>query len=272
LALPLKSKASSKSAEPMRTPLPPAFLSAPIAHRALHDLAKGRPENSLAAVQAAIDAGYGIEIDLQLSRDGVPMVFHDETLDRLTGSTGWVKDHTAAELAAIPLLGGRDGIPTLRQVLDRVAGRVPLLIELKDQTLTMSQTNARLETATAAALNGYRGPVAVMSFNPHCIAHMARLAPDLPRGLTTSAYDPADWAPLPETDCNRLRAIPDYDATECSFISHEAADLARPRVADLKSRGAVILCWTIRSPKADAEARRVAHNITFEHYAAALPA
>lgn len=256
----------------MRAPLPPAFLKAPIAHRALHDRTQGRPENSRAAIQAAIDAGYGIEIDLQLSRDGVPMVFHDETLDRLTASIGWVHDHDAAELAAIPLLGGSEGIPTLKQVLDLVAGQVPLLIELKDQTLTMGQTNARLETATAAALNGYRGPVAVMSFNPHCIAHMARLAPDVPRGLTTSSYDPADWAPLPETDCLRLRGIPDYDATECSFISHEAADLARPRVAELKDRGAAILCWTIRSPKAEAAARMIAQNITFEHYAAALPA
>lgn len=256
----------------MRAPLPAAFLSAPIAHRALHDLPAGRPENSRAAVRAAVAAGYGIEIDLQLSKDGVPMVFHDETLERLTDRQGWLCNLTAAELATIPLKGGDEGIPTLADVLALVAGRVPLLIELKDQTLRMADTDARLETATAQALSGYDGPVAVMSFNPHCMAHMARLAPDLPRGLTTAAFDPADWAPLTADICDRLRPIPDFDRVEASFISHEASDLSRHRVAELAAQGAAILCWTIRSADAEAEARRIAQNVTFEGYTAALPA
>lgn len=256
----------------MRPALPAAFLHAPIAHRALHDVAAGRPENSRAAVRAAVAAGYGIEIDLQLSRDGVPMVFHDETLERLTAREGWLRDLTAAELAAIPLRGGEEGIPTFAEVLSLVAGRVPLLVELKDQTLRMAETDGKLEAATAKALAGYSGPVALMSFNPHCIAHLARLAPDLPRGLTTSAYDPEDWAPLPREICDRLRPIPDYDPVEASFISHEAADLPRPRVAELRSQGAAVLCWTIRSAEAEAEARRIAQNVTFEGYAAAIPA
>ena len=256
----------------MRIPLPAAFLRQPVAHRALHDLAQGRPENSRAAIRAAIAAGYGIEIDLQLSRDGVPMVFHDETLERLTPRDGWLCDLTAAELAEIPLKGGDETIPTLAEILDLVAGRAPLLIELKDQTLRMAETDGRLEQATAALLASYDGPVAVMSFNPHMIARMATLAPGLPRGLTTSAYDPDDWAPLPPETCDRLRPIPDYDRTAASFISHEAADLSRPRVAELAAQGAAILCWTIRSPEAEAAARRIARNITFEGYAAPLPA
>ena len=136
----------------MRAPLPAAFLATPIAHRAYHDLARGRPENSRAAIRAAVAAGYGIEIDLQLSKDGVPMVFHDETLERLTPRQGWVCDLPANELASIPLTGGDEAIPTLTEVLDLIAGSVPLLIELKDQTLRMADTDARLETATAAAL------------------------------------------------------------------------------------------------------------------------
>lgn len=136
----------------------------------------------------------------------------------------------------------------------------------------MAETDGQLEAATVAALAGYAGPVALMSFNPHCIAHLARLAPDLPRGLTTSAYDPDDWAPLPPETCDRLRPIPDYDRVEASFISHEAADLSRPRVADLGAQGAAILCWTVKSPQAEAEARRIAQNITFEGYAAPMPA
>ena len=255
-----------------RVPLPDRFLRLPIAHRALHDRAAGRIENSPSAIRAAIDAGYAIEIDLQLSADGVAMVFHDEDLDRLTDETGPVNARTAAELGRIRLKGSTDTIPTLAQVLALIGGRVPLLIEIKDQTLTMGPTDGRLETATAEALKDYPGEVALMSFNPHSVARMARLCPQLPRGITTSAYDPEDWAPLPPETCARLRDIPDFDATGASFISHEARDLARPRVAELKAQGAAILCWTIRSPEEEAKARAVADNVTFEGYAALRPA
>jgi glycerophosphoryl diester phosphodiesterase len=255
-----------------RVPLPAAFLTEPLAHRALHDRAAGRPENSRAAVRAAVAAGYGIEIDVQLSSDGQAMVFHDEDLDRLTSDCGPVRARTAAELGRTRLRDAGDGIPTLPEVLALIGGRVPLLIEIKDQTLTMSETDGRLEAATAAALASCTGPVAVMSFNPHAVAQMARLAPHLPRGLTTSAYDPEDWSPLPEATCTHLRGIPDYDRTGASFVSHEAADLARPRLAELKAQGAAILCWTIRSPEAEDRARQVAQNITFEGYAARRPA
>jgi glycerophosphoryl diester phosphodiesterase len=255
-----------------RVPLPDAFRRLPLAHRALHDRAAGRIENSPAAVRAAVAAGYGIEIDLQLSSDGQAMVFHDEDLDRLTGETGPINTRTAAELGRIRLNGSTDRIPTLAEVLTLIGGKVPLLIEIKDQTLTMAETDGRLEAATAAALKDYPGPVAVMSFNPSSVARMARLAPHLPRGITTAAYDPDDWAPLPAATCDRLRAIPDFDATGASFISHEAADLPSRRVAELKAAGAAILCWTIRSPEAEHAARRIADNVTFEGYAASLPA
>lgn len=253
-------------------PLPESFRKLPIAHRALHDRAQGRIENSPAAIRAAVEAGYAIEIDLQLSKDGVPMVFHDEDLDRLTHETGPLNARTAAELGRITLKDSIDRIPTLAEVLSLIAGRVPLLIEIKDQTMVMGPTDGRLEAATAEALKDYPGDVALMSFNPHSIAHMAGLAPHLPRGITTSAYDPEDWAPLPKEVCDRLRPIPDYDATGSSFISHEGRDLARPRVAELKAQGAAILCWTIRSAADEALARKVADNVTFEGYPAALPA
>jgi glycerophosphoryl diester phosphodiesterase len=255
-----------------RVPLPEGFLRLPIAHRALHDRAAGRIENSPAAIKAAIAAGYAIEIDLQLSADGVAMVFHDEELDRLTDETGPVNTRTAADLGRIRLKGSTDAIPTLAQVLTLVAGRVPLLIEIKDQTLTMGPTDGRLEAATAEALQGYRGDVALMSFNPASVAHMAHRLPHIPRGITTSSFDPEDWAPVPAEACDRLRQIPDYDVTLSSFISHQGNDLARPRVAELKAKGAAILCWTIRSPEDEAKARTIADNVTFEGYAARLPA
>ena len=252
---------------PPRVPLPPEFLSRPIAHRGYHDLAARRPENALAAVDAAVDAGYGIEIDLQPSADGVAMVFHDDDLGRLTDAAGRIDWRTADELSALRLHGTDQRIPRLTEVLERVAGRVPLLIEIKDQDGAMGPAVGTLEEAALRDLDGYDGPLALMSFNPHSVSALGRLAPHLPRGLITSAYDPEDW-PLPAATCERLRAIPDYDATGASFISHEAADLDRKRVAELKARGAAILCWTIRSPEAEAEARRVAQGITFEGYPA----
>jgi glycerophosphoryl diester phosphodiesterase len=256
----------------MRVPLPASLLRIPIAHRALHDRSKGRIENSPSAIRAAVAAGYAIEIDVQLSSDGQAMVFHDEELLRLTGREGWVKDHTAAALGQITLTDSTDTIPTLPQVLETIAGRVPLLIEIKDQTLTMSNSDGRLEQAVAKALEGYKGDVALMSFNPHSIAQMAALAPNIPRGLTTSSYDYEDWHPLAPATCDNLRDIPDYDRTGSSFISHQGNDLTRPRVTDLKSQGAAMLCWTIRSLEQEAMARQVAQNITFECYAAAIPA
>jgi glycerophosphoryl diester phosphodiesterase len=248
--------------------LPEGFLARPIAHRAFHDRALGRPENSRAAVRAAVEAGYGIEIDLQPSSDGVPMVFHDEWLDRLTEESGPVNARSAEALGRIGLKHGDEGIPTLAEVLEIVGGRVPLLIEIKDQDGQMGEKIGPLEEATARVLVGYDGPVAVMSFNPHSVAAMARLAPRIPRGLTTSAWDPAEWAPVTTEVCDRLREIPDYARTGSCFISHEAHDLARPRVAALRAQGAAVLCWTIRSPEAEAAARRIAQNVTFEGYAA----
>ena len=252
--------------------LPRIFCELPITHRAFHDLDDGRPENSRAAIRAAMDAGYGIEIDLQLSADGQAMVFHDYALDRLTHDTGPVRQRSAASLAAIALKGGDgEGIPTLSEVLALVAGRVPLLIELKDQDGDMGINTGGLEEAAVAALQGYQGDVALMSFNPHSVAKLAELAPDIPRGLVTSSYDPAKW-PLSKTLCDTLREIPDFDRTGSQFISHDRDDAARPRVQELRAAGVPILSWTIRSEAEEAEVRKHVDNITFEGYVAPLPA
>jgi glycerophosphoryl diester phosphodiesterase len=252
--------------------LPAEFCRLPIAHRALHNRADGRPENSRAAIRAAIAAGYGIEIDLQPSADGVPMVFHDEELMRLTGTAGRITDLPAAKLRMLRLIGGDEGIPTFAEVLEIVAGQVPLLVEIKDQDGALGPKVGALEAAVAAALVGYQGPVALMSFNPHSVAALAELAPEIPRGLTTEAFVSNEWPITDPAIRAHLAEIADYDRVGASFISHHAADLARPRVAELKAAGARILCWTIRSAEAEAQARTVAENITFEGYLAAHPA
>lgn len=251
-----------------RVALPPRFVAMPLAHRALHDVGLGRPENSRAAVIAAIAAGYGIEIDVQLSADGAAMVFHDYGLARLAHARGPVRKRRADALRRVSLRGSTEGIPDLSEVMALVAGRVPVLIEIKDQSGDMGPNIGPLEEAVAQALAGYVGDVAVMSFNPHSVARMAQLCPQIPRGITTSAFRPGDW-PLSKETCDHLRAIPDYDRVGASFISHEADDLDCPRVAELRRAGAVICCWTVRSAAAEATARRIAHTITFEGYAPA---
>ncbi|MCB1356262.1 MAG: phosphodiesterase [Maritimibacter sp.] len=250
--------------------LPEAFLRRPIAHRALHG--PEAPENSLTAVRAAVAAGYGIEIDVQPSSDGVAMVFHDYDLDRLTETTGPLRIHSATALESVRLKASADGIPSLWRVLDLVAGQVPVLIEIKDQDGAMGPNVGALEHGVFRALEGYRGPVAVMSFNPHSVAEMAKLAPRVPRGLTTYAWADAEARILPEEYRAHLAAIADFDRVGASFISHDRRDLASRHVAALKARGVPILCWTVRSPEQESQAREIADNITFEGYAAPFPA
>jgi glycerophosphoryl diester phosphodiesterase len=225
-----------------------------------------------AAIRAALEHGYGVEIDLQLSRDGVAMVFHDDELARLTGQAGRVNAHSAQALADIQLRGGTEGIPDLDEVLALVAGRTPVLIELKDQHGAMGQTDGRLEAATARALAGYTGPVGVMSFNPEMMVNLAQLAPDVPRGLVTCGFPEEDWPMLTPQMRAELSAIPDYDRTQASFLSHQISDLGSPRVGALKAAGADILCWTVRSAQQEAQARRIADNVTFEGYLAEISA
>lgn len=253
------------------TPLPAAFLNAPIAHRALHDARAARPENTPAAIAAAIAAGYAIEIDLQLSADGEAMVFHDYLLDRLTAEKGPVRLCLSKDLADIGLANSAAGdtIPTLQEVLDMVAGQVPLLVEIKDQDGAMGPNTGALEQATARALQGYDGPVAVMSFNPHAIAAFATHAPHIPHGLVTDSFQRKNWLLVPEKRLQELRNIPDFDRVGASFISHRAEDLNSPHVARIKAAGLPVLCWTIRSSAEEARARLVADNVTFEGY---LPA
>ena len=249
--------------------LPKSFLQAPITHRGLHGLSNGVPENSLAAFDAAIAHGYGIELDLQLSQDGVAMVFHDYSLERLTGEKGPLAQRTAAALGQIALTGGAEGIPTLAGTLAHVAGRAPLLIELKDQDGALGPDVGPLEEATVKALAGYTGDVALMSFNPHSVEALARLSPHIPRGLTTCDYVPEDWPTIPKARLAELLPIPDFTRSGASFISHQASDLARAPVAALKAQGVPVLCWTIRSPMEEDAARQIADNVTFEGY---LPA
>ncbi len=246
--------------------LDPAFLKIPLAHRGLHDLSDGRIENSASACIAAVHAGFGIEIDVQLSADGVAMVFHDDALERVTDANGRVRERTAKELQHIRLRGSSETIPALGQVLSVVKGQVPLLIEIKDQDGAMGANTGSLEQAVAEDLLGYNGPVAVMSFNPHAVESFQQFAPAIPVGLTTAAFEKEHWEWVPANRRQELSTLCDAERLDVSFISHDQSALASEPVARLKDKGLPVLTWTIRNNKEEAVARNIADNVTFEGY------
>lgn len=249
------------------TALPPAFLDTPIAHRGFHDRTAGRVENSRSAFEAAIEAGFGIELDVQMSRDGVPVVFHDPTLDRLTAFSGPVRERSAQELSGMPLAGGKDTIEPLDVVLEAIGDRAPVLIEIKDQTGLPGTDVAALDQATGRvvsdAVKAHGCRTAIMSFNPSYIAALSWLGPEIPRGLIGMAFNE------PHLSAEENAALADYEEFESSgssFISHDRKSLDAPAVARLKAKGVPVLTWTVRSPAEEAAARRIADNITFEGY------
>jgi glycerophosphoryl diester phosphodiesterase len=165
---------------------------------------------------------------------------------------------------------GQDVIEPLEDILHLIDGRVPLLIELKDQSRQLSQTDGRLEQATIEALSLYQGTVAVMSFNPHMIATIAKLSSDLPLGLTTGSFMDPSWG-IDAERIAHLSQITDFDLERYSFVSHFALELTAPCIQKLKEQGTAIFTWTIRSPEAEAVAMQTVDNITFEGYLAAHP-
>lgn len=215
------------------------------AHRGLHG--NGLAENSPSAFEAAIGRGFGIECDIQRSGDGQAMVFHDWELDRLTGASGAVMDRTAKQLGAIPLTGSRDTIPTLRQVLDLVAGRAPLLIEVKSKR---EQRIAGLCTAVRRTLEGYRGRHAVMSFDPRVSRWFAKHSPFTPRGLVVTEENARTLSGKLRRHLALWHARPD-------FLAYDVRDFPSKFAAVQRARGLPVLTWTVRS--AELRAKAAAH-------------
>jgi glycerophosphoryl diester phosphodiesterase len=223
----------------------------PFAHRGLHG--QGRIENSRAAFEAAIASGHGIELDVQASADGEAIVFHDYELDRLTGEKGRVADRPAAELGRIPLRMSRENIPTLPQVLASIGGRVPLLIEVK----APERNPARLCRSVAAALQGYSGPVGVMSFNPYVGAWFSRHSPERLRGLVVTEEDKRGGRGRIERLFSSWCARPD-------FLAYDIRDLPSPFAAAARARGVKVMTWTVRTKRDRATAAAHADQIIYE--------
>ncbi len=182
-----------------------------------------------------MDAEMGIELDVQASRDGDAMVFHDEDLGRLTAQTGLFRDRDAGELADIPLRGSTDHIPSLKEVLDLVGGQVPLLIEIKTRTGQV----ARISEKVNRTLLGYAGPVGIMSFHPDVGRWFASRAPDRLRGLVVTEQGRRWSGPLARALAVR-RARP-------HFLAYDIRDLPSRFAERQRRRGLKLLTWTCRS-------------------------
>jgi glycerophosphoryl diester phosphodiesterase len=238
------------------------LIERPIAHRGLHG--NGLVENTLGAAAAAVAANYGIEVDLQLSADGEVMVFHDTTLDRLTKSSGPIAAKSSAELKAVAFRDGSEHIPTLQELLDTVAGRTPLVLELKSE----GGSDTRLPARVAKILLGYAGPVAAMSFDPETVIALRKFAPGLPRGIVAERYyDHPDWKGLTSSQKIWLGNLLHIPKTSPHFIAYYVRDL--PATAPLLARyllGMKLLTWTVRSESDRKRAGRWANQVIFEGF------
>lgn len=243
----------------------PAWLvGRPIAHRGLHDARAGVPENTVAAAEAAIAGGYAVECDVQLSADGEAMVFHDHALERLAGLAGPVGGRTAAALGEIQVLGSRERIPALPAFLDCIAGRTPLVVEIKSRF----DGDERLARRTAEILLGRSGPVVAKSFDPAIVSLLRRIAPGLTRGIVAqSRYEGGAWDRLPPGRRREMANLLHWPDTEPDFLSWHHGDL--PTAAAALPRllaGVPVMTWTIRSAEEAAAARPHADQIVFEGF------
>jgi glycerophosphoryl diester phosphodiesterase len=240
------------------------LIARPIAHRGLHDAARGLIENTAGAVRAAIDANYGVEVDVQLSSDGEAMVHHDDVLGRLTEGSGRLDACTAAELKRIAFRDSADPMMTLGELCDLVGGRVTMLVELKSRF----DGDGRLPARVAAVLTPYSGPVAPMSFDPRQLAWLRQKSPRLVCGIVAAKYRPHPyWDLMPPWMRHGMGYLVTALTARPQFVAYGVADL--PASAPLLARhifGLPLLTWAVRT---EAERRTAAHwadQIIFEGF------
>jgi glycerophosphoryl diester phosphodiesterase len=239
----------------------------PIAHRGLHDRAKGIIENSPAAFEASIAGGYAIECDVQLSSDGVPFIFHDDNFERLTSATGRSDAMPIAEVQKLVLTGSAANQTPQRftEFLEQIAGRAQLQIELKQQADAARTT--RLAAEVAAALRTYRGPYTLESFDPRLLVALRSAGVAAPLGIITYAYDERGWDNhISAWRKFVLRHLLHWPWTRFDFISCRNLSLYLPMVRFLHARGMEVTSWTITSEQAARAALRASDQIVFEGF------
>jgi glycerophosphoryl diester phosphodiesterase len=236
----------------------------PIAHRGLHDVAHGIIENTASAVSAAVAGDYGIEVDLQISRDGEAMVHHDDALGRLTDGSGRLATLTAAELKRIPFRATADRMMTLGDLCDLVAGRVTLVLEIKSRF----DRDDRLLARIAQVLAAYTGRVAAMSFDPYVVAGLRRMAPDLRRGIVAERrFDHAEWQGISGWQRRGMAHLLHAPITRPDFVAYRVDDLPAPATTFARVLlDLLVLTWTVRTPTQRERATRYADQMIFEGF------
>ncbi|WP_342362273.1 glycerophosphodiester phosphodiesterase family protein [Terrarubrum flagellatum] len=242
-----------------------ALVAQPVAHRGLHDRAAGVIENTLGAAKAAIAKGFAIECDVQWTADGESVVFHDFALDRLTEAKGKVAEKTAAELAGVVMKDTSDRIPKLQDLLDLIAGKVPLVCEIK----SAFTGDPRLTRRTAEVLLGYSGPVGIKSFDPAVVIEAKKLVGGrIPCGvIAMQEYNYADYDGLDATEKRALANLLHFEQSRPDFISWKVNDL--PSAAPFlcrKALGLPVMTWTVRTPEERALAAAHADQMVFEGF------
>lgn len=230
----------------------------PIAHRGFHDRVAGIIENSASAFERAIAHNYAIECDLQVTRDGEIVVFHDDKLERLTGLSGPIREIDSKTLCQTPLRDSAAGdCPQLfTDFLAQIAGRTLLQIELKRQMGAATET---LASKAAAIISGYKGPVVFESFDPELIIFIRNFGFQGKRGIITYAYDKPEWEDGLDADqCAYLRDLKHAPETRFDFISCNHTDVTLPAVREWRAKGVPVAAWTIHSV---AEANAAAPDI-----------
>lgn len=223
----------------------------PVAHRGLHDMNHAVWENTLSAFSRAIDADYAIECDLQYASDAVPVIFHDDDMERLCKIKGDVRSKTSGELSALAIGGTRDHVPTLRQLLDLTKGKVPLVLELKGR----KDDDEGFAASVLEVLEGYEGHVALMSFDVWLLKDLRELECPWPVGLTAEGTRPEDFFAHDEAMHLGL-----------DFISYCNAHLPNSFVTAQRQQGIPIITWTVRDEPAMRHTYVHADQITFEGF------
>jgi glycerophosphoryl diester phosphodiesterase len=223
----------------------------PIAHRGYHDMNKLVWENTLTAFQRAIEAGFAIECDLHYAADGVPVIFHDDDLQRVCNLPGQLRDRSSAELGLLSIGGTRDHIPTLKQLLQLCGGKVPLVLELKGR----KADDEGFAESVIEVLEGYKGHVALMSFDHWLLKDLKLLNPPYPIGLTAEGTNPDTFFLHDEAMQLGL-----------DFISYFYGHLPNPFVTAQRQRGIPVITWTVRDVAAMRHSFANADQITFEGF------
>lgn len=223
----------------------------PVAHRGYHDLNHAVWENTLSAFSRAVEAGFAIECDLHYASDGVPVIFHDEDLERLCNLKGDVRERTSQELGLIAIGGTKDKVPTLKQLLALVQGKVPLVLELKGR----EADDEGFAEAVLEVLEGYEGKVALMSFDHWLLKDLKELNTPYPIGLTANGNTPEEY-----TEHEKAMEI------GLDFISYYYADLPNPFITGQRDKGVPVITWTVRDEQARKQTFENADQMTFEGF------